>query len=119
MKLPPKNDNYRRIYAYLIQTRVLSQEVVSDFVHRRLIYEDAHKALYGRTDADGAATKKWLLDKYRGQGYSVGIELPEQGKDFNEMLLRKKADALAEKESEGVGGHEAAASSVQRRRRGR
>ena len=231
MKLPPKNDNYRRIYAYLIQTRGLSQEVVSDFVHRRLIYEDAqhhnivycgmdpegniryaglrgtgdiygkafkmdvpgnnknygvnivnrqsdevkvfesvidcmsyidmygdhasnklalgmvednplaqflrdyphirrvtfcldndgaaHKALYGRADADGTVTKKGLLDKYRGEGYGVGVELPEQGKDFNEMLLRKKADARAEKESESAGGHEAAACIAQKRRRGR
>lgn len=202
MVLPPKNDNYRRIYAYLIQTRGLSQEVVSDFVHRQLIYEDsvhhnivycgrdpegnvryaglrgtgdiygkvfkmdvpgnnknygvnivneqnselkvfesvidcmsyidmykdhasnklvlgmvednplaqflqdyshitkisfcldndeaAKTALYGGKDANGAVKKKGLLDKYSEQGYSVNVELPENGKDFNEMLLHKK-----------------------------
>lgn len=204
MVLPPKNDNYRRIYAYLIQTRGLSQEVVSDFVHRKLIYEDsvhhnivycgmdpegnvryaglrgtgdiygkvfkmdvpgnnknygvnivnkdseelkvfesvidcmsyidmnkdhasnklvlgmvednplvqflqdyshikkitfcldndeaAKKSLYGRQDPNGAVIKKGLLDKYSEQGYSVNVELPENGKDFNEMLLHQKTE---------------------------
>lgn len=48
MNLPPKNENYRRMYAYLIKTRGLSQEVVSDFVHRRLINEDSvhHNIVY-------------------------------------------------------------------------
>lgn len=201
MELPPKNENYRRMYAYLIKTRGLSQEVVSDFVHRRLIYEDsvhhnivycgmdpegnvryaglrgtgdiygktfkmdvpgnnknfgvnivnkdsdelkvfesvidcmsyidmyndhesnklilgmvednpmvqflkdyshirkisfcldndeaAHIALYGRYDADGKLSRQGLVDKYKDQGYSVNVEVPEHGKDFNEMLQNK------------------------------
>lgn len=209
MVLPPKNDNYRRIYAYLIQTRGLSQEVVSDFVHRRLIYEDsvhhnivycgmdpegniryaglrgtgdiygkvfkmdvpgnnknygvnivnvqsdevkvfesvidcmsyidiykdhtsnklvlgmvednplvqflqdyshirkisfcldsdeaAETALYGRMDTDGEVKKKGLVNKYSEQGYSVNVEVPENGKDFNEMLLKKNKMCVEER----------------------
>lgn len=230
MELPPKNDNYRRIYAYLIQTRGLSQEVVSDFVHRRLIYEDAehhnivycgrdpegniryaglrgtgdiygktfkmdvpgnnknygvnivneqsnelkvfesvidcmsyidmykdhtsnklvlgmvednplvqflqdyshikkisfcldndeaaNKALYGHRDEKGELKKKGLLDKYSEQGYSVDVELPENGKDFNEMLLQNKANARIGKTS-GIDVQESVIANTQRKRRGR
>ena len=230
MKLPPKNENYRRIYAYLIQTRGLSQEIVSDFVHRRLIYEDsehhnivycgrdpegniryaglrgtgdiygktfkmdipgnnknygvnivndqsdelkvfesvidcmsyidiygdhtsnklvlgmvednplaqflrdyshirritfcldndeaADKALHGRTDAGGLVTKKGLLDKYKEQGYLVSTHLPENGKDFNEMLLQSKANARIGK-TVGIDAQESAIAHAQRRKRGR
>ncbi len=230
MKLPPRNGNYRRLYAYLIHARGLSQEVVADFVHRRLIYEDAvhhnivycgrdpegniryaglrgtgdiygkpfkmdvpgnnknygvnivngqsselkvfesvidcmsyidmygdhasnklvlgmvednplaqflrdyshirritfcldndeaaDKALHGRTDAGGLVVKKGLLDKYKEQGYSVGVQLPENGKDFNEMLLHNRADARTGKPS-GTGRQEMAAGSMPRRRHGR
>ena len=217
MELPPKNNNFRRMYAYLIQTRGVSQEVVSDFVHRRLIYEDsvhhnivycgmdpegniryaglrgtgdiygksfkmdvpgnnknygvnivnkesdklkvfesvidcmsyidmykdnvsnklilgmvednplvqflkdyshiksisfcldndeaAHIALYGRHDTEGNITKQGLVEKYKEQGYSVRVEVPERGKDFNEMLKSKLTDqqnehhVLSEKEN--------------------
>lgn len=53
--LPEKNGNYRRLYAYLTQTRGISSEVISDFVHRRLIYEDAahHNIVYCGYDPDG------------------------------------------------------------------
>ena len=55
MVLPPKNNNYRRLFAYLIQTRGLSSEVVSDFVHRKLIYEDSvhHNIVYCGYDPEG------------------------------------------------------------------
>lgn len=201
MVLPPKNDNFKRMYAYLMQTRGLSQEVISDFVHRRLIYEDAvhhnivfcgrdpegniryagmrgtadiygkvfkmdvegnnkdygvnivnrqsdqlkvfesvidcmsyidiykdnfsnklvlgmvadnplvqflkdyshireitfcldndeaaHVALYG-IKVNGKTEKEGLLDKYCDQGYAVSVDVPEYGKDFNEMLLHRK-----------------------------
>lgn len=212
MILPPKNDNFKRLYAYLMQTRGLSQEVVSDFVHRRLIYEDAvhhnivycgrdpegniryagmrgtadiygktfkmdvpgnnknygvnivnvqsdqlkvfesvidcmsyidmykdnfsnklvlgmvsdnplvqflkdyshirgitfcldndeaaQTALYGRK-VNGKIEKEGLLDKYCGQGYSVNVDVPEYGKDFNEMLLHRKEKEMPRRRSAG------------------
>ena len=53
--LPPKNENYKRIFAYLMKTRGLSQEVVSYFVHNKLIYEEAghHNLVFCGYDPNG------------------------------------------------------------------
>lgn len=53
--LPEKNQNMRRIYAYLTKTRGIDRDVLSVFVHAKLIYEDAkyHNAVFVGTDADG------------------------------------------------------------------
>ena len=39
--LPPKNDNMRRVYAYLLNRRGIDREVLSAFVHKGMIYESA------------------------------------------------------------------------------
>lgn len=81
--LPPKNDNYKRLYAYLIQTRGLSQEVVSDFVHRRLIYEDSvhHNIVYCGMDPEGTIRYAGL----RGTAdiYGKKFKMDVQGNDKN------------------------------------
>lgn len=38
--LPEKGKNMKRVYAYLIQTRYLDQDVVQDFVNRKMLYQD-------------------------------------------------------------------------------
>ncbi len=40
--LPPKDDNMRKVFAYLIKTRQISQNVVQDMVHRKMLYQDNH-----------------------------------------------------------------------------
>jgi len=54
-ELPPRNDNMRRVYAYLIKQRCIDREVLHHFAHRGLIYEDAHyhNAVFVGTDKDG------------------------------------------------------------------
>ncbi len=46
--LPPKNDNMRRVYAYLLNRRGIDREVLSAFVHKGMIYESAdyHNAVF-------------------------------------------------------------------------
>ena len=39
--LPPRNDNMRRVYAYLLHHRKLDRDVVNAFAHHNLIYESA------------------------------------------------------------------------------
>lgn len=39
---PPKDDNMRKVFAYLIKTRQISQNVVQDMVHRKMLYQDNH-----------------------------------------------------------------------------
>jgi len=40
--LPEKNDTYKHIFAYLIKTRKLDKDVISQFVKDKKIYEDTH-----------------------------------------------------------------------------
>lgn len=53
--LPPKNDNMRRVYAYLLNRRGIDREVLSAFVHKGMIYESAdyHNAVFVGYDEHG------------------------------------------------------------------
>ncbi len=54
-KLPPRNDNMRRVFAYLNITRRIDKGVLYAFVHRNMIYESAkhHNAVFVGYDKDG------------------------------------------------------------------
>lgn len=54
-QLPPRNENMRRIYAYLFKQRSIDRSVLDYFVHQKLIYESAnfHNAVFVGTDDDG------------------------------------------------------------------
>ena len=56
-KLPPKNENMRRVFAYLVNHRVIDREVINAFVHAGMIYESAdyHNAVFVGVDKDGIA----------------------------------------------------------------
>lgn len=71
--LPEPNQNMRRVYAYLTKTRCIDRDVLSVFVHTKLIYEDAqyHNAVFVGIDADGNpchAHKRGTIttDSYKG-----------------------------------------------------
>ena len=53
--LPPKNDNMRRVFAYLLNRRGLDREVLYAFVHKGMIYESAdyHNAVFVGFDSNG------------------------------------------------------------------
>ena len=53
--LPPRNENMRRAYAYLIHERGLDRRVVDAFAHRQMIYEsaDTHNVVFVGYDAKG------------------------------------------------------------------
>jgi hypothetical protein len=38
--LPKKNDTYKHIFAYLIKSRFIDNDVVADFVDKKMLYED-------------------------------------------------------------------------------
>lgn len=54
-KLPPRNDNMRRVFAYLNITRRIDKGVLYAFMHRNMIYESAkyHNAVFVGYDKDG------------------------------------------------------------------
>lgn len=54
-KLPPRNDNMRRTFAYLLNRRGIDKEVLYAFVHQNMICESAkyHNAVFVGFDKDG------------------------------------------------------------------
>lgn len=54
-ELPPKNDNMRRVYAYLVKHRGIDSNVLNAFVNAEMIYEstDYHNAVFVGYDKDG------------------------------------------------------------------
>lgn len=44
LKLPDKNNTYRHVFAYLVQTRKIHQDVVKEFVDKKLLYENQKKS---------------------------------------------------------------------------
>ena len=43
LELPEKNSTFKHIFAYLIKTRKLDPDIVSDFVKKKKIYEDTYQ----------------------------------------------------------------------------
>ena len=53
--LPPKHDNMRRVYGYLLRRRGIDKDVLDAFAYRDLIYESSeyHNAVFVGTDKAG------------------------------------------------------------------
>jgi hypothetical protein len=54
-EMPLRNDNMRRVYAYLLQQRGLSRDVVNAFAYKHMIYESLphHNAVFVGYDTEG------------------------------------------------------------------
>ncbi len=54
-QLPERNQNMHRVYAYLMKSRFISQEIISHFAHQHTLYEDAqyHNAVFVGLDENG------------------------------------------------------------------
>lgn len=94
--LPEKNDNCRRLFAYLIKTRGLSQEVVSDFVHRKLIYEDAvhHNIVYCGYDPEGNIRYAGLRGTADMYGKKFKMDVPGNDKNYGVNIVNPASDEL-------------------------
>ena len=53
--LPPKHENMRRVYGYLLRRRGIDKDVLDSFAYRDLVYEssDYHNAVFVGTDKAG------------------------------------------------------------------
>ena len=65
-ELPPRNDNMRRVYAYLLTKRGIDKDVLNTFARRGMIYESEkyHNAVFVGYDKDGIPRHA----SYRGTG---------------------------------------------------
>ena len=48
LKMPPKNDSMKRVFAYLLMTRGIDKSVLQEFVRQNMVYESAdyHNAVF-------------------------------------------------------------------------
>ena len=70
-KLPEKDSNMKRLFAYLLQKRFLSQSVVKCFVEQKTLYQEKEhgNVVFVGTDKDGApksACKKSTAEQTKG-----------------------------------------------------
>ena len=55
LKMPPKNDSMKRVFAYLLMTRGIDKSVLQEFVGQNMVYESAdyHNAVFVGYDEHG------------------------------------------------------------------
>ena len=69
--LPKKDSNMKRLFAYLLQTRFLSKDVVKSFVEQKILYQEKEhgNVVFVGTDKDGvakSACKKSTVEQAKG-----------------------------------------------------
>lgn len=83
---PEKNDNNKRAYAYLNQTRLIDKEVLNYFFNSNLIYEDKkyHNAVFAGLDEDGVIrhAHKRSTNPY-GKSYRGNVESSDSRYPFH------------------------------------
>ena len=96
MVLPPKNSDYRRIYGYLIKTRHLSTEVITDFIHKQLIYEDAnhHNIVFLGRDPQGNVRYAGMRGTADIYGKKFKCDVPGNDKNYGVNIINKDSDVI-------------------------
>lgn len=76
-ELPPKNQDMRRVYAYLLKQRHIDRAVISHFAKAGLVYEDTkyHNCVFVGTDENGEArhAHKRSTNTY-GEAFRINVE---------------------------------------------
>lgn len=96
MILPPKNENYRRVFAYLMKTRGLSQEVVSYFVNHNLIYEEAnhHNLVFCGYDPKGVVRYAGMRGTVTYGNTAFKCDVPGNDKNYGVNIVNKDSSEL-------------------------
>ena len=103
-ELPPKNDNMRRVYAYLLNKRGIDRDVLYAFVHAGMIYESAeyHNAIFVGHDKNGKAVHAHKRGTSTESSYkgNVASGIPENsfhwtGKSDKLYLFESPIDMLS------------------------
>ena len=94
--LPPQNDNFKRLYAYLIKTRGLSQDIVTFFVKNKLIYEDAvhHNIVYCGYDPGGEIRYAGLRGTADVYGKKFKMDVPGNDKNYGVNIVNRSSNEL-------------------------
>ena len=80
--LPPRNENHRRVFAYLAKSRCISENVISEMLHKHMLYEsaDRHNAVFVAYDVNGCARHGFI----RGTHSEIQFrgDCPGSNKDY-------------------------------------
>ena len=96
LQLPPKNQNYKRVFAYLMKTRGLSQEIVSYFAHNKLLYEDAvhHNVVFCGYDPDGNIRYAGMRGTVTYGNKAFKCDVPGNDKNYGVNIVNKDFSEL-------------------------
>ena len=88
--MPEKNDNYRRLYAYLGKTRGIDYEIITEMVKAGLLYEDKehHNCVFLGKNLNGEV--KYCLKVGTTTDKKFKGELPGSDKKYNIELRNDK-----------------------------
>lgn len=83
--LPEASVTMRRVYAYLMRQRHISREVITEFVHEKLLYEDIHhNCVFVGLDANGEAKHAHLRGtNSEGRAFRMNVEGSESAHSFH------------------------------------
>lgn len=105
LKLPATDDNERNVFAYLIKTRGIAKDVVTELMKRKMIYQDKHKnCVFVGYDSNnknkpvyaclrGTNTYKKFQGDVRGCDYSKGIYVENGSKTL--IVTESFIDAMS------------------------
>lgn len=96
LRLPPKNPDYKRTFAYLMKTRGISKETVEDFIHRKLIYESAdhHNIVFLGKDPDGNIRYAGMRGTADIYGKKFKGDVPGNDKNYGVNIVYKDSGIL-------------------------
>lgn len=101
--LPEKNHDMRRVYAYLIKSRYLDQDIVQDFIDRKMLYQDMRGncvfVAYGKDGEPnygtfrGTLTGKKFLGDVPGNDYAQGFYIDHNAEKM--VVTESVIDAMS------------------------
>ena len=98
LKVPEKNDNHRRVFAYLTKSRGINPDIVSEFLHKHILYEEAgkHNAVFVGYDKNMEVKHCFIRGtisdrQYRGDTYgsdkNYGFLVQSQNMDAESLIV--------------------------------
>lgn len=84
LSLPPKAENFKRAYAYLVSTRGIEPEIVSHFMNEKKIYQEAKygNCVFVGYDKDGTAKYCAMRGTMTGSKFKMDAENSDKSFPF-------------------------------------
>lgn len=103
VELPEKAENMRRAYAYLVKSRYIDQDIVQEFVDRKMLYQDVRgNCVFVAYDSNGnpnyatfrgTLTEKKFLGDVPGNDYNRGYYIDNRAEKL--IVTESVIDAMS------------------------